>query len=206
MKKLSAKIKNNPRLKQFVLWALKPTEDHRPRFWIRWFVNPFFHKRKRGAIVRRSVRLDVFPFNRFDLGERAIVEDFSVINNGVGDVVIGNRSIAGLSSVIIGPVNVGNDVMLAQHVVISGLNHGYKDVSIPPNRQPVITAQTVVGDGVWIGANSVITAGVNIGDHCVIGAGSVVTKDIPAYSVALGNPARIVKQFNSGTHIWEKVI
>ena len=47
---------------------------------------------------------------------------------------------------------------------------------------------------VWIGANAVITAGVIIGKHCVIGAGSVVTKDIPDGSVAVGSPARIVKQ------------
>jgi len=51
----------------------------------------------------------------------------------------------------------------------------------------------VIGDFVEIGANAVILGGIRIGDHAVIGAGSVVVDDIPAYAIAVGNPARIVK-------------
>ena len=50
-----------------------------------------------------------------------------------------------------------------------------------------------VGNNVWIGGSVVITPGVTIGDCCVIGAGSVVTKDIPAWSVAAGNPCRVIR-------------
>jgi acetyltransferase-like isoleucine patch superfamily enzyme len=50
----------------------------------------------------------------------------------------------------------------------------------------------------------VITAGVTIGKHSVIGAGSVVTRDIPPYSVAVGNPAKVIKQYNFTTQTWEK--
>ena len=50
-----------------------------------------------------------------------------------------------------------------------------------------------IGNNVWIGGNSVICPGVTIGDNCVIGAGSVVTKDIPAWSLAAGNPARVIR-------------
>ena len=206
MNKLSEKIKQNPKLKRLALWALEPKGEYRPRFWVRYFVNPFVHKRKRGAIVRRSARLDVFPFHVFSLGKNTLIEDFSVVNNGVGDVIIGDRSIVGLSNVVIGPLTIGNDVMLAQHIVISALNHGYQDVSVPPSEQPVTTSPITIGDAVWIGANSVITAGVKIGNHSVIGAGSVVTKDIPAYAVALGNPAKVVKRFNDASGRWEKVV
>ena len=60
-----------------------------------------------------------------------------------------------------------------------------------------------IADDVWIGANSIITAGVRIGRHSVIGGGSVVTKNVPDFSVAVGNPARVVKQYNNRTDSWE---
>ena len=53
--------------------------------------------------------------------------------------------------------------------------------------------EVVIGDNVWIGGNSVVCPGVHIGDHVVIGAGSVVTKDIPDWSVAAGNPCRVIR-------------
>ena len=63
----------------------------------------------------------------------------------------------------------------------------------------------VVEDEAHIGANSVVLSGVTIGKRCQIGAGSVVTKDIPPYSVAVGNPARVIKKFNFETNQWEPV-
>lgn len=54
--------------------------------------------------------------------------------------------------------------------------------------------EVVIGDNVWIGGNAVICPGVHIGNHVVIGAGSVVTKDIPDWSVAAGNPCRVIRQ------------
>ena len=51
-----------------------------------------------------------------------------------------------------------------------------------------------IGDNVWIGGNTVICPGVNIGNNVVIGAGSVVTKDIPDWSLAAGNPCRIIRK------------
>lgn len=52
---------------------------------------------------------------------------------------------------------------------------------------------TVIGNDVWIGSNAVIMAGVEVGDGSVVGAGSIVTKDVPAYSIVAGNPARVIK-------------
>lgn len=198
-------IKESPRLKKFAHWLLIPPNDHRPRLWVRLLVNPFSHKRGKQSIIRSSCRLDVFPFSRFELGERSIIEDFATINNGVGDLYIGTDSIVGIGSVLIGPVKIGDNVMLAQNVVVSGLNHGYEDPNLPPSKQKEVKKLIFIDDDVWIGANSVITAGVNIGRHVVIGAGSVVTRDISAYSVAVGNPARIIKKYNFDKKIWEKI-
>jgi acetyltransferase-like isoleucine patch superfamily enzyme len=201
---LSESIKANPFLKKIAHWMLIPANDFRPRFWIRVFVNPFKHKKGKGAVIRDRTRIDVFPFNDFQLGDYSLIEDFSTINNGVGDVYIGNKSIIGIGCTVIGPVAIGDHVMLAQNIVISGLNHGYERVDIPPSEQKTVTKKITVMDNVWIGANCVITAGVTIGKHAVIGAGSIVTKDVPGYSVSVGNPAKVVKLYNFENNTWEK--
>ena len=202
---LKETIKSNPSLKKLVLWMMIPTYDFRPRLWIRCFVNPIKNKRGKNTIIRFSTRMDIFPFNKFEIGSQSLIEDFSTINNGVGDVKIGNNTIIGLSNVIIGPVDIGNGVMLAQNIVVSGLNHGYEAIDISPSKQPVSTKKITIEDDVWIGANSIITAGVTVGKHAVIGAGSVVVKDIPPYSIAVGNPAKVIKNYNFETNIWEKI-
>nr|MBC7612619.1 acyltransferase [Pseudopedobacter sp.] len=199
-------IKSNPSLKKFIHWMIIPTHDFRPRLWIRLLVNPFKNKKGKHTIIRRNTRMDILPFNQFEIGSKSIIEDFATVNNGVGDVFIGNHTIIGLGNVIIGPVTIGNGVMLAQNIVVSGLNHGYEDIHMSPSDQPVNTKQIIIQDDVWIGANAVITAGVTIGKHAVVGAGSVVTKDVPDYSIAVGNPAKVIKRYNSETKTWEKII
>jgi acetyltransferase-like isoleucine patch superfamily enzyme len=198
-------IKSNPKLKKIAHWLIIPHGQARPRLWVRLFVNPFIHKKGKNTIIRYNTRMDLFPFKQFEIGSNSIIEDFATINNGVGDVFIGDNCGIGLSNVIIGPVKIGNYVMLAQNIVISGLNHGYEDVTMPPRIQKVVTKQITIEDNVWIGANCVITAGVTIGKHAVIGAGSVVTKDIPQFSVAVGNPARVIKKYNFETNTWGKI-
>lgn len=199
------KIKANPKLKQMVLNAMMPKNQSRPRLWVKLFLNPMKHTRGKNARICKYTRMDVMPFNNFVLGNNSTIEDFCTINNGVGDVLIGDRTRIGMSNVLIGPVTIGNDVMLAQNIVLSGLNHGYEDITIVPHKQPVTKKKITIEDEVWIGANVVIVAGVTVGKHSVIAAGSIVTKDIPAYSVAVGNPARIIKTFNNQTGNWERV-
>lgn len=199
------KIKSSPRLKKIAHWLMIPPNDHKPRLWVRLLINPFKHKKGKGSIIRCRNRMDVFPFNRFAIGIRSTIEDFVTINNGVGDVIIGDYSMIGIGSVIIGPVTIGNHVMLAQNIVVSGLNHGYEDPQTPPSLQKEIRKQIIISDDVWIGANSVLTAGITIGKHVVVGAGSVVTKSIPDYCVAVGNPARIIKQYSFEEAAWKKI-
>jgi len=197
-------IKNNPRLKQLALWSLMPKNQARPRLWVKLFLNPLKHKKGKHTLIRRRTRMDVLPFNDFQIGSDSTIEDFATINNGVGAIIIGDRTRIGLGCVLIGPVTVGNDIMFAQNIVVSGLNHGYQDITKPISKQAVETKPIIIEDEVWIGANSVITAGVTIGKHSVIAGGSVVTKSVPAYSVVGGNPARILRKYNSDTKIWEK--
>jgi acetyltransferase-like isoleucine patch superfamily enzyme len=199
------KIKSNPKVKKFVIWLITPKRNPRPRWYIRLFVNPFFHKKGKGAKIRRRSRVDVFPWKRFEIGKLTTIEDFTTVNNGSGDVILGDRVRVGIGSVIIGPVTMGHGSGLGQHVFVAGFNHGYEDGTKNSSVQPLTIRPTVIEDEAHIGANSVVVAGVRIGKRVQVGAGSVVTKDIPPFCVAVGNPAKIVKQYNHETGKWEKV-
>lgn len=202
---LIKKIKSDSRLKSLALFLLVPKNEARPRWWVRHFLNPFYHKKAGSSTVKGKARLDVLPFNPFYIGNNSVVEDYAVVNNGMGGVYIGNNSFIGLFDVVIGPVSIGNNVIMAQHVVISGLNHGYEDINVPIKEQVCSTAEIIIEDDSWIGANVVITAGVKIGKHSIVAAGSVVTKDVPAYSIVGGNPARLLKKFNFESNKWERI-
>ena len=203
---LKQKLDQNPLLKKWVHRMLIPSGQARPRWWVKIFLGPLFVKKGRGSLIRRNIRFDVVPFNSFAIGDFSTIEDYSVINNGVGEVRIGDRSRIGISNVVIGPVIIGNDVIMAQHVVLSGLNHGYQDVSLPPHEQTCTTAPIIIEDEVWIGANAVITSGTKIGKHAVVGAVSIVTRDVPPYSVVVGNPAKIVKQYDFEQGDWVRPV
>ncbi|MDD2797834.1 MAG: acyltransferase [Bacteroidales bacterium] len=200
MSGLKEKLKSNEGLKKFILYLIVSPYSARPRFWVRWFVNPLVQKRK--GVIRWSARLDLFPFNKFELGKHSYIEDFTTVNNGVGDLIIGANSRIGIGCTVIGPVTIGNDVMLAQNITVSGLNHNFEDVTKTIHSQGVSVAQITIEDNVWIGANSVITAGVTIGKHSVVAGGSVVTKSIPSYSVWGGTPAKPLKEYDFDKNEW----
>ncbi len=202
---LKETIKNNPRLKVLAHRALLPKNEARPRWWVRNILNPFIHKKGFGAIIRSKVRVDLVPFNPFSIGEYSLIEDFSVINNGMGALQIGHHSVIGLSNVLIGPLSIGNNVIIAQHVVLSGLNHGYEDPDLPIKDQPCTTGKITIEDDCWIGANAVIVAGVTIGKHAIVAGGSVVTKDVSPFTIVAGNPAKPIKFYNHETKTWEKI-
>jgi acetyltransferase-like isoleucine patch superfamily enzyme len=117
----------------------------------------------------------------------------------LSDVVvsIGDRCLIGRASGIVGHLSIviGNDVWTGHHVYITDQNHGYRDVSIPISQQSQPERAVSIGDGSWIGHGSVILPGAEIGKHVVIGANSVVTGKIPDYSVAVGSPARVIRQY-----------
>lgn len=199
-------LKKNLAVNKFILWLITSQNNPKPRFWVRHFLNPFFHYKGKGAIIRkRRSRIDVFPWNKFIIGNYSVIEDFTTINNGAGDVIIGEHARIGIGSVLIGPVILGNKVGLGQHVFVSGFNHGYSDGTKDSNEQNLVKKTTIIEDESHIGANSVIVAGVQIGRNVQIGAGSVVTKNIPSYSVAVGNPARVIKQYDFDKKEWIRI-
>lgn len=199
---LRQKLKNHPRIKKLILWILMPKNQARPRWWVRYVINPFVHARGKRSLIRRRVRLDVMPFNNFTLGEDSTIEDFATINNGLGFVYIGNRTRIGIGSVLVGPIKIGNDISIEQMVMISGLARGYKDVTTPVNQQPIETRTVTIDSESWIGSNTVILPGVTIGFHAIIAAGSVVTRNVPPFTMVAGNPAVPKKVYEPSSNQW----
>lgn len=109
-------------------------------------------------------------------------------------------------------ITIGDSVLMASHVFISDNSHGsYKgdefdsDPLIPPTQRDYRTAPVKIGNNVWIGEGVIVMPGVTIGDGCVIGAHSIVCRDIPAYSIAVGSPAKVIKQYNFDSKHWERL-
>ncbi|WP_418316421.1 DapH/DapD/GlmU-related protein [Piscinibacter sakaiensis] len=110
----------------------------------------------------------------------------------------------------INKVSIGNQVLIASRVFISdhdhgiyGTEHGTASSPEQPPAERIVTGRPVeIGDRVWIGENVSILSGVTIGSGSVIGAGAVVRGDIPANSIAVGVPARVVRRFDFEKQIW----
>lgn len=112
----------------------------------------------------------------FITGNRISIGDNTVINRGV--YLDGRVSLT-----------IGNNVNITHQTLIQTLTHD------PQNPDFIcIECPVFIGDHVWIGAKAIILPGVAIGEGAVVGAGAVVTKDIPPYSIAVGNPAKVIKE------------
>lgn len=170
------------------------------RFKNQVFARLFYIKRGKKSSISMAARLDVKrngsaeSFTCF-VGERSFIESQVVLNCWHGDLYIGDNTGVGIGSIVIGPVAIGANCRTGQYVFISGENriHSGTESGVVESSSGVSVKPVKIGNGVWIGSNVVILPGVTIGDACIIGAGSVVTKDIPSGSVAVGNPARVLK-------------
>ena len=108
-------------------------------------------------------------------------------------------------------VTIGNNVLIASKVYISDTAHGQysndkqsSPFDVPVTR-PLLFKPVVIEDNVWLGEGVCVLPGVTIGFGTIIGANAVVTKSIPAMSIAVGAPAKVIKRFNQDIGIWETV-
>lgn len=109
------------------------------------------------------------------------------------EISIGCGSGLGVNCLVHGPLSIGDNVMMGPDVVILTHTHNLDRIDIPMGQQGFRVAKVTIGNDVWIGMRSIIMPGVTIGDGAVIGAGAVVTKDVPAFSIVGGVPAKIIR-------------
>ena len=121
---------------------------------------------------------------RARVGEKTIAEEYNVWNTDLGDITVGKKCWFGLNNIIMGPVEIGDELSTGSYVKILGPKH-----PVPPQAAKQ-RRKTTIGNNVWVSTGSRILFGVEIGDNAIISAGSVVTKDVPAGAFIGGNPAR----------------
>ena len=193
---------------------------------LRHIVYEFIKRRKIGTLKKR---------NFYSFGKNSIIEKPYLQLSGLKGVSIGNEvtilkncrlAVYGEisnESIIIGDrtyigfgftalstssstIKIGKDVLFASNVLISSENHGIDpELGIPYMNQNLTSEDVSIDDGCWIGEKVIILPGVHIGKNSIVGAGSIVTKSIPDYSIAAGNPARVIKKYDFTKKRWEKI-
>ena len=186
---------------------------------------------KKAQIYTRAVRSDfgaiekgsliVCPFLSFNPKGIYLGENVKVFSNCWLDCIkeyagkeyhprleIGDGTSVGSNAHIIAcsRLSIGKEVVIAFGVYITDNLHGYTDIHQTIMSQPLVHPGPVtIEDRVWLGEGVCVLPNVTIGKHSVIGSNSVVTKDIPPYSVAVGIPAVVIRQYNHQTDRWERV-
>ncbi|GAB2630582.1 acyltransferase [Kribbella swartbergensis] len=123
------------------------------------------------------------------MGERSYIAAHAYVT---GRVSLGSDTTINPFSAVRGKVTIGDGVRIGAHTSLLAFNHGTAPGQ-PIFRQPHTSLGITVGDDVWIGSNVTVLDGVTIGPHSIIGAGAVVTRDVPANTIAAGNPARVLR-------------
>ena len=115
-------------------------------------------------------------------------------------VSIGDRTLIGRGSHIVGHfcIEIGDDIQTGPYVYITDQNHVYADPDVPIGAQWPVESSVHIGSGSWLGTGVIVLPGSRIGRNVAVGAGSVVTGELPDHCVAVGSPAKVVKQYSAG--------
>jgi len=141
-----------------------------------------------GTMIADQVTLSAGMMPGHDLGDQPVLR-------------VGDRCVIGRGSHIVAhqSIVIGDDVFTGPYVYITDQNHVYADPDAPIGRQWPVNTAVSIGSGSWLGAGTVILPGARIGKNVVVAAGSVVRGTIPDRCVVAGVPARIVREYVSGT-------
>ena len=131
-----------------------------------------------------------------DIGDNVFVGRNTIIYCQNGDIEIGDNANIGSNCQVFSAqkVKIGKNALIAAYVYLVGGGHIYDDPDLPIIEQGRTASGIDIGDNVWLGAGVKVLDGVTIGEGAIIAAGAVVTEDIPAFAIAGGIPAKVIKQ------------
>ena len=179
----------------------------RNRAWTPWYLVRYwrfawFKVTHRDVITRGFVFLDrgveIYVrrgYGRLVLGRWVHIGNDCALRCHEGTLTLGDKSVLArdISINCYLDVEIGDSALIADSVYISDFDHKFQDLITPIKDQGIAKSRVRIGRDVWIGTKVTVTSGVTIGEGSVIGANAVVTRDIPPFSVAVGVPARVVK-------------
>ena len=142
--------------------------------------NSFFQSRKGSIKIASNCSLSNQVMIKTGFGGSIVIRPKVIINQGTFIDIQSH-------------LEIGENTLISPFCYICDYDHNFENIDKPIKDQGYNSKPIIIGSDVWIGAKSIILKGVKIGKGSVIGAGSVVVKDIPSYSVAVGNPAKVIK-------------
>lgn len=147
---------------------------------------------KKGS-VGRQVR--ILGSLKLHLGDRVALRD-NVILGGHGKITIGRDTAINAGCIItaLESVEIGSNVLFASRVCVLDVDHRFDQRDAPIAAQGYVIRPVVIENDVWVGTGAVIVKGVRIGKGAIVGANSVVTRDVTAYTIVAGVPAKVLRE------------
>jgi acetyltransferase-like isoleucine patch superfamily enzyme len=179
----------------------------RNRAWTRWYLVRYWrffrfklanpHVVLQGLVfLDRGAELYARPgYGRLIVGAWVHLGRGTALRCHEGTLRVGERSTFGRDASVncYLDIEIGASALVADSVYISDFDHRFDDLSRPIRRQGIAKARVRIGDDVWLGTKVTVARGVTIGQGAVIGANAVVSRDVPAYAVAVGIPAHVIR-------------
>lgn len=149
----------------------------------------------RNVVINALCKQGIKIGDNVTVKDGSIIEGYGVLRNLGEGLIIGDR--VGISQncfiAIRGKITIGDYTIIGPNVSIFSENHIFEDINTPIVDQGEKRGDVIIGKNVWIGTRATILSGVTIGDGAIIAAGTVVTKDIPAYAIVGGVPAKVIR-------------
>ena len=183
------------RILKAVFLALRLRLASKTRLSLRSYLKGFDRlKIGRSCKILRGVTLDASRSGEIRLDDKVTLNQKAILIGGAGGIRLGRGVEINCFGFIDGSggVDIGERTLVGPGVRIISYQHAF-DGREPICAQASVAAPVRIGRDVWIGANVIIMSGVTIGEGAVVGAGAVVSRDIPAWAVAVGVPARVLR-------------
>jgi len=198
---------------KIILKKILPQQYQRSLFFVLSKLKLFFHKKDIGKNTYIDSTVNVFGWSHISIGDNTLVGEQSWLNinereEGFKHIVIGNYCYIGRRNLL----SSSRQLILSDYVMTNneckflGSNHVFDN----PETPYIATGTTSdgiqkIGVNVWVGAGVIVLGNVSIGHGSIIGAGSVVTKDIPPFSIAVGNPCKVIKRYDYKKNKWVRL-